>query len=1080
MKIWSALWIVFLFALPISAHASPLIDLDQVDEKVNIHSNMEIMEDEAGSWTVREIADGEAENEFTVSERGAPSFGYSESVYWVRFTVDPSSVEDVWYLKLDNPAMDEVELYEESSGSLIRRAAGDLYPYAMRDMNNRMFVFKMDYVDAEEPIDYVMRFESAGAMQLPLTLYDQSAYSDSTQLDYLIMGLLVGLAAVMAIYNLFIYFSTRSGSYLYYVLFIIVNLITFLSFTGLAYQFLWPEAVWWNNRSIIFFMILSNMMALLFARSFLELKKRLPRAEKYFYGAIIVNGAILIIWYFSYSLALNLTVLAAVSTIVFVITIGFAAYRQGFRPAVYFLVAWQFFVFGVLISVFTDLGIVPYTFFTKYAWQILTSVELVLFSFALADKINMIRLEKEEAKQEALDTLRKTDELKTEFLTVTSHELRTPLHGMIGLAESLKEEVAGPVNKEMHRNLDMIIKSGRRLSLLISDITDFSRLEKKDLSIDTEEVDLAEAIDIVVQMTSEMTEERELTIVNEAKELPLVLADEQRIQQVLFNLLYNAIKYTPSGEVRISAERGKETVTIFISDTGIGIPEEEIETVFNPFQRGKNASAAYKEGVGIGLNLAKKMIEHQGGELRLQSKIGKGSTFSFSLPLSGKSIPVKAEEEKGVILSEPKHRPGRKRILLADDEPVNVQVIMNFLELDGYEVTPVMNGKDILTAVKRKTFDLVILDMMMPELSGYNTCKILRKKYSMTELPILMLTAQNKVEDRIASYEAGANDYLVKPADRKELLIRVKTHLQHAEAVSELEKRKADLEKMNMVLEERVEIRTQELEAANQDLQCKNAQLKDMEASRQQMLSNISHELGTPITFLQNYVQTVREGYIAADDEVYLTLVQKKVKMLERLINDLYELVKLESGTLNVQLEPVDFHSWITELHESYSLEAAQEGWDFPDPVINMGPDDQKIIVEVDKERMNQVFQNILSNAVKHAESGGEIFMKAELRENTESDSGGEVVIHITDNGLGIDREQLNNIFERFYRAPKEGGQKEGSGLGLAITRGIITRHGGEIWAESEIGKGTTISFSLPVRLIKAAASGRGNIYEKK
>ncbi|SDO57933.1 ATP-binding protein [Alkalicoccus daliensis] len=1065
MKKMVVMLILLLFFVP-SVHAEILHELDEEEGIANIHMHMEVLEDETGELQLEEVQ----ELEFEEVTGAAPSYGYTESVYWAKFMVDASTAEDMWYLKLDNPTMDNVVIYEVGPDNDVEtREAGDLFPYNQRELNNRVFVFRYDFSEREGIYTYYMRHETEGAMQLPITFSNQTVYSENTQSDYLILGLLAGLAGVMAVYNFFIYLSLKNSSYLYYVMFIVVNLFTFLSFTGLAYQFIWPEAVWWNNRAIIFFLTLSNIMALLFARNFLELRKLIPKALRYFQIAIAANIIILLIWIFSYSIALEISIVASILTVFVVLTTAVIRFRQGYHPAIYFIFAWQFFVVGVIISISTDLGVVPYSFFTKYAWQIFTSVELILFSFALTNKINIIRQEKDRARQEMLETLQRTDELKNEFLAMTSHELRTPLNGMIGIAESLKEGAAGKQTKLTRYNLDLIVKSGERLALLIGDITDFSRLENKDFHLRISKVDIVETLNVVVQMIRVMNNKPTLEIINKVKKLPLIYADEHRIQQILYNLLINAVRYTKEGSIIIEGKADAEKVTLFMKDTGIGISENELQLIFDPFQRGTNADHSYKEGMGIGLHLSKRLIELQGGEITLQSQLGEGSTFSFSFPVAEEAHQKNMQLEKEHMNAAPvpeapvSREMLQGRILIADDEEVNVRVLTNYLRLAGYEVTAVSNGSEVLEKVSSGNYDLIIMDVMMPKISGYNACRELRKTYSYTELPILMLTARGLIEDRLAAYETGANDYLVKPVDRRELLIRVETHIKLSRAVFELEERRIELEGLNEILERKVEIRTSELETKNSELEYKNEQLTEMEASRIEMLSNISHELGTPVTFLQNYIQTVKEGFIDANDEKYLKIVQQKIHLLDRLIFDLFDLVKLESGSMNMMLQEIEIHAFLEEMYHYFSWELKEAGIHFPPPVLKGITNEDDYFVCIDKERLLQVFSNLIGNARKFVKEDPFIQIEAAL---LPADAEGDTKLRISiyDNGEGIKAEELQSIFKRFYKVTDYKQKKaiQGTGLGLAITKEIVEHHQGTIWAESIPGNGTVLSFTLP------------------
>ncbi|WP_280770426.1 ATP-binding protein [Salipaludibacillus daqingensis] len=1100
-KLFVSFILCFIFSIVLIedvVDAMEIVELEDSIDMIPLDAYIEVLKETENEWTIEDVTSDEFSEEFELNQGSAPSYGYTSSIYWVRFQVDYQQVSEKWFLQLDNPTMDYFTLYmSDNEVDFEKMEMGDLYPFEHRKLNNRNLIYPLSF-SSEGMYTFYLRFDSRGSMQLPLTLMNQDALmSDSTQ-DYIFLGMLGGIALAMALYNLFVYFSLRHRSYLYYVLFILINLFTFLSFSGLAYQFIWPEAIWWNNRSIVFFMIASNILALLFTNSFLEPSKFIRGMKAWFSFFILLNVMIFIIWIFSYPLALNLIVVMTGLSVIFIITVALITLRKGFRPARFFLLAWNVLVFGVMISILTDVGVIPFTFFSKYAWQMTTSAELILLSFALADKINTMRVEKEKAEKEAIESqqevlanLKRTDKMKDEFLAVTSHELRTPLNGIIGIAESMHDGAAGKLNDPVKENLSMIIVSGKRLAHLINEIVDFSKLNNRDMDLSLKEVDVKEVVDMVVNICRPLLKNKPITLENELQNpLPSGLADENRFQQILYNLIGNAIKYTEAGRVVIRADVEEDFIKIEVADTGIGIPEDKLESIFLPFVRVDKEEDGYVEGMGIGLNISKRFVELQGGKMTVVSEEGAGSVFSFTIPRykydekkTGESLPTKPIALEAPLLSvEQKERAiennNGKKILVADDEPINLQILINYLTLEGYQVVTASSGQEAIDSLEKDpSFDLVILDIMMPKVSGYKVCHEIRRTYSFSELPVLMLTAKNNIEDRLAAFEAGANDYLVKPCDKRELLARTKTYIHLSEAVRETKARARQLNTMNVklkemndILEEKVIERTKELAEKNVQLNKKNDKLVNLEESRIQLLSNISHELGTPITFLQGYVQTVKEGFIDANNPKYLDLVENKVKLLDRLIHDLFDLVKFESGKMSMKIENVEIRSWLSQVHEKFVFDIGTESIFFPEPLITNLDKGKEGILSIDFERMDQVFTNLFHNAMKHTSKNGKIELFASVCFNNEDDSliefDGKVLIEVRDNGSGIDEHSLPYVFDRFFKESSNDNDRSGTGLGLAITREIVEYHKGEIWVESEKGIFTSFFITLPIILI--------------
>jgi len=365
------------------------------------------------------------------------------------------------------------------------------------------------------------------------------------------------------------------------------------------------------------------------------------------------------------------------------------------------------------------------------------------------------------------------------------------------MAESLVDGAAGPMSIELKYNLSMIISSGKRLASLINDILDFSRMKNSTIELQQRPVDLHQLVDLVFVMANMLLHGKRIQLLNEVPvNLPLVKGDENRLQQIFINLVGNAIKFTDRGYVRVMARPAGETqspamVEIIVEDTGIGIPQNKLHDIFKSFEQVDASISREYGGTGLGLSITKKLIELHGGTIRVESEQGKGSRFFFTLPVSSNQSTIAAEQAPAApeapvpeALPVPAAVSGEgTRILVVDDEPINLQVLTNQLSLERYSVMIATNGEDAIRIVEEHLPDLLILDIMMPRMSGLEVCRRLRENHSLHELPILMLTAKNQLNDIIAGFEAGANDYLAKPFDKREMIARVNTLVALKEAI---------------------------------------------------------------------------------------------------------------------------------------------------------------------------------------------------------------------------------------------------------------------------------------------------------
>ena len=426
--------------------------------------------------------------------------------------------------------------------------------------------------------------------------------------------------------------------------------------------------------------------------------------------------------------------------------------------------------------------------------------------------------------------LSRLDQMKDEFLANTSHELRTPLSGMLGLAEGL---LAGErLSARAREHLRLIVASGRRLGNLVNDILDFAKLRYDHVKLQSRPVDLRAVVDLVLAMARPLAAGKKLELTSELPApTPEVLADENRCQQILTNLVGNAVKFTPEGRVTVTAEVRGTRLAVTVSDTGIGIPAAEHARIFDAFSQVDGSAERAAGGTGLGLTITRKLVELHGGEIAVRSVPGQGSHFTFTLPLAApapmsaqgavavadaarrgerdpasgavpvpiaetdanQSVPLFLEPD-GTKLGPPSEPPpagppsgerasvaaqrnDRFRVLVVDDDPVNRAVLGSQLSGVGYEVREASSGAAALERVEREHFDAIVLDVMMPKMSGYEVLTRLRARHPASELPVLLLTAKNQEQDIAEGFRVGTNDYLTKPFSRTELLSRIQTHI---------------------------------------------------------------------------------------------------------------------------------------------------------------------------------------------------------------------------------------------------------------------------------------------------------------
>jgi signal transduction histidine kinase len=375
------------------------------------------------------------------------------------------------------------------------------------------------------------------------------------------------------------------------------------------------------------------------------------------------------------------------------------------------------------------------------------------------------------------------DKLKDDFLARTSHEFKTPLHGMFHISKAMLDDPVHPLTAEQQERLRLITDIAERLLQLVNDILDFSKLKQGELSIDPKPVDVRSAVEVQARIYSYLSAGRNVRIDNRVPErLPLALVDEIRFGRIVGNLLDNAIKHTRDGSVAVTAREANGWIEISVRDTGEGIEARDMPHLFEPFIAFD--SKMTRQGFGLGLSIVKQLVELHRGKISVASVKGAGTTFTFTLPAAGSAGASGAKASGGRSrIKEPAYafptpyyskRKGRRTVLVADDQFANLKLLIDALESMDCDIIAVKNGYEAIEQLDRVSgIELVILDLMMPGLSGYEVCQIIRKKYTMLELPVLMVTAAIQPQDKVASFQAGANDFLPKPFDLAELNARI-------------------------------------------------------------------------------------------------------------------------------------------------------------------------------------------------------------------------------------------------------------------------------------------------------------------
>ena len=422
-----------------------------------------------------------------------------------------------------------------------------------------------------------------------------------------------------------------------------------------------------------------------------------------------------------------------------------------------------------------------YTAYGQFADAIAMAAILIIQFMRINQKVEQLTRELIEA-----------DKRKDEFLAKTSHEIKTPLHGIINITKLYLEQEEHHLGDTQRQNLTLVINIADRLSRLVHDISDLAKIKEGTLATEPDIISVSRHLQEVFDTCRFVHQGTTNTLhLDVPPDLPCIRADRDRFRQIISNLMDNAIIYTRNGTVTLTARRSGDCIAISVADTGSGIDPKHQDVIFEPFVQLETDNGPTAGGSGLGLSIVKQLTELQQGTISLDSVPGQGSCFTVTFPIAAGEpyddnaadrktptgqLPLRLTGEFDLATPHIVNPNGTTTLIIADDHYSNIKILIDALESESYRIVAVTNGQAVLEQMRtEKNVELVILDIMMPGLSGYEVCRILREQYNLAELPILMLTAATQMADAGVALKMGANDYLQKPFQLEELRARVKS-----------------------------------------------------------------------------------------------------------------------------------------------------------------------------------------------------------------------------------------------------------------------------------------------------------------
>jgi signal transduction histidine kinase/ligand-binding sensor domain-containing protein len=687
------------------------------------------------------------------------------------------------------------------------------------------------------------------------------------------------------------------------------------------------------------------------------------------------------------------------------------------------------------------------------------------------DRTRDLREEKrkvEESKaviEEQAEQLRELDRVKTRFFGNISHEFRTPLTLNIGPLENALSGVYGPVPEVLKSQLTVMLRNARRLLRLINQLLDLSKLESGGVDLHLNRLDLVRFVEGVSISFSAFTEKAgiELKFAAEAESVAASF-DPEAMEKVFYNVLSNAVKFTPKGgriEILVSPSDTQESAEVRIRDTGDGIPAAELPHIFDRFHQAEGSSSNVQQGTGIGLALVKELVELHDGSITVESEVGHGTEFTIVIPVGedtgeplgdpdealgysfdggmAADLAVYNDDETDEVDGEhlisgdgALHEhviggpPESALILVTDDNP-DIRTYMISCLSGMYRTISAKNGQDAFEKAKRHTPDLIISDVMMPKMTGYDLCRAVRAEDSISMTPIILVTSKAAVDDKIEGLEAGADDYLPKPFNAEELFARVR----------------------NLLI---LRKQQHELQDLNDTLQDKNVELEEASELKSQLLRIAAHDLKNPLNNIREFANLIREE-VDADSEVgdMLSLIERSSNQMFGLISQILESEALESGQLQISKKPVDLAGVAAAVVQSNRKQAERKN----QQIVFDTPRAATHVVDGSAEWLTEAMDNLVSNAIKYSPSGKKIWVT--VRRSRE-----QIEFEVRDEGPGLTENDKGLLFQKFQRlSTVPTGGETSTGLGLSIVKQIAEMHDGDVVVESERGVGTAFIIRL-------------------
>jgi signal transduction histidine kinase len=670
-------------ALQPACAAGGEVELTDKSESYILSGQLDYLEDRDGRLSIEAVMSGIQDQPFRHVENAVANFSFTTSAYWFRLELrNVSSTGTDWFLESQYPLLDYIDAHVVYPGHrIVSFQSGDMRPFSQRGLKHRDVMFPLHLAQGESLTIY-LRAESSGSLQVPMKLWSPQALLDKDHDEQLLLGLYYGILIGMFLYNLMIFVSIRDPSYLHYLHYLGGFLLLQMTLNGLAFEYLWPDYPWWGNIAMPFFLWVTLVGMLQFTRSFLRLKHNLPRLDFCYQILsclfVLMMGAS---FFTPYPILIRIGAAGGVVGPLLIFSSGILSWRRGVRQAKYFLVAWTMLLLGCMLFALTALGLLPAVFITEYGLQIGSALEVVLLSFALANRMQILKEENERIQRDATEMLEQHVQVRTlklehanleladalaslknmqdeliraekmaalgSLVGGIAHELNTPIGNSITMGstllgetrEMLREVQTGMVRvqtaeqhlEDISHGIEVLMRNLHRAAELVSS---FKQVAVDRATNQSRRFDLKHTLEEIVltlgpmYRTTPYTLELDLTPDISIESYPGPLG------QIVTNFISNALAHAFDGRAHGSmclatSLRGDGFVEIRFTDDGNGMEESHLKRVFEPFFTTKLGQG----GSGLGMHIVYNLVtEVLGGKIEVASRVGEGTCLMLVLP----------------------------------------------------------------------------------------------------------------------------------------------------------------------------------------------------------------------------------------------------------------------------------------------------------------------------------------------------------------------------------------------------------------------------------------------------------------